>query len=329
MLASAYVWRAWEALVDRLRSVDLNLLLKIHVLLEERGVGAAARRLGITQPSTSAALDRARRMLGDPLLHRSGRTMRLTPKAEALREPLKRLLLDAGALIGSDQDLSFVRRTVRLCVSDVLAVQLLPTVMRDLARNAPGIRLAVLPWGDGAESAASLARDEADIAVTVLPPDLGSIRRVELFREHYRVVMRAGHPAAGTFGLEAWLGHPHIIVSPTSLYRTHVDDQLALIGRERRIGAIVPGFAYVPALLAATDMIALMPGLCVPSSASFVSLPPPLPMEGFSVHLAWPPRVEGDIAVRHVRRLLQEGAAAMVPAPDTSGPAFATPRCPG
>jgi DNA-binding transcriptional LysR family regulator len=315
MLASAYVWLESEALVDRLRSVDLNLLLKIHVLLEERGVGAAARRLGITQPSTSAALERARRLLGDPLLHRSGRTMRLTPKAEALREPLKRLLLDAGALIGSDQNLPSVRRTVRICISDALAIQLLPAVMRDLADSAPNIRLAVLPWADGGESAASLARDEADLAVTVLPPDLGSIRRVELFREHYRVVMREGHPAAGDFGLESWLDHLHVIVSPTSLYRTHVDDQLALIGRERRIGAIVPGFAYVPGLLAATDMIALMPGLCVPSSASFVSFPPPLPLEGFSVHLAWPPRVEEDTAVRHVRRLLQAGAAAMVPAP--------------
>lgn len=107
--------------MDRLKSVDLNLLLKIHVLLEERGVGAAARRLGVTQPSASAALDRARRLLGDPLLHRSGRTMRLTPKAEALREPLKRLRLDAGALIGGDEDLSCVRRTVRLCISDGLA----------------------------------------------------------------------------------------------------------------------------------------------------------------------------------------------------------------
>lgn len=299
--------------MDRLRSVDLNLLLKIHVLLEERGVGAAARRLGITQPSTSAALDRARRLLGDPLLHRSGRTMRLTPKAEAIREPLRRLLLDAGALIGSNQDLSSVRRTVRLCISDALAVQLLPAVMRDLAGSAPGVRLAVLPWADGAESAASLARDEADIAVTVLPPDLGSIRRVELFRENYRVVMRQAHPAARDFSLEAWLGHPHVIVSPTSLYRTHVDDQLALIGRERRIGAIVPGFAYVPTLLTATDMIALMPGLCVPSSAAFISFPPPIPMEGFSVHLAWPPRVEADVAVRHVRRLLQDGAAAFGP----------------
>lgn len=76
--------------MDRPRSVDLNILLKIHVLLDERGVGAAAHRLGITQPSASAALDRARRLLDDPLLHRSGRTMRLTPKAKAIREPPRR-----------------------------------------------------------------------------------------------------------------------------------------------------------------------------------------------------------------------------------------------
>lgn len=165
----------------------------------------------------------------------------------------------------------------------------------------------MLPWRDGAESAASLARDEADLAVTVLPQDSGSIRRVELFREHYRVVMREDHPAVSSLGLESWLSYPHIVVSPKSADRTHVDDQLALLGRERRIGAIVPGFAYVPALLAATNMIALLPSRCLPSGGGFVSLPVPIPVEDFSVHLAWPPRVEEDTAVRHVRRVLQEG----------------------
>ncbi len=306
--------------MDHLKSVDLNLLLKIHVLLEEGGVGTAARRLGITQPSASAALDRARRLLGDALLHRSGRTMRLTPKAEALREPLKRLLLDAGALIGGDQELSSIRRTVRLCISDGLAVQLLPAVLRDIASSAPGIRLVLLPWRDGAESAALLASDEADLAITVLPQSSGSMRRIELFRDHYRVVMREGHPAASNFGLESWLGSPHVVVSTKSADRTHVDDQLALIGRERRIGVVVPGFGYVPALLAATDMIALLPSICVPSGGGFVSLPPPIPMEGFSVHLAWPRRVEGDTAVRYVRESIQEKARTNLPGISAASP---------
>ena len=76
------------------------------------------------------------------------------------------------------------------------------------------------------------------------------------------------HPAAAALGLEAWLAHPHVIVSPRMIDRTHVDDQLALIGRERRIGAIVPAFSYVPALLAATDLIARLPRRCVPGAGA-------------------------------------------------------------
>src|SRR5688572_19876343 len=70
------------------RRVDLNLLVTLDALLAERSVTRAAARLGVTQPAVSHALGRLREMLGDPLLLRSGREMELTPRAEALAEPL-------------------------------------------------------------------------------------------------------------------------------------------------------------------------------------------------------------------------------------------------
>ena len=82
-----------------LRSVDLNLLVLLQALLEERHVSRAARRAGLSQPAMSNALERCRRLFGDPLLERQGRDMRLTAVAEALREPLAAVLGEVGRLV--------------------------------------------------------------------------------------------------------------------------------------------------------------------------------------------------------------------------------------
>lgn len=59
--------------------MDLNLLVALDVLLEEGSVGAAADRLGLSQPAMSRTLGRIRRATGDQILVRSGRLMLPTP----------------------------------------------------------------------------------------------------------------------------------------------------------------------------------------------------------------------------------------------------------
>ena len=63
----------------QLRNLDLNLLLTLDALLTERNVTRAAERLGLSQPTVSAALGRLRRHFGDELLQRTGNRYDLTP----------------------------------------------------------------------------------------------------------------------------------------------------------------------------------------------------------------------------------------------------------
>lgn len=65
---------------------DLNLLFALEALLTEASVVGAARRLGLSASAMSRTLSRLRNVTGDPLLVRAGRTMVLTPYAEAIRE---------------------------------------------------------------------------------------------------------------------------------------------------------------------------------------------------------------------------------------------------
>ena len=88
--------------VNNIRKVDLNLLVVLDALLDERNVTRAAARLGYTQPTISGMLTRLRVLFGDPLFVRTQRGLLPTPRAQALVVPLKRLLADSGRLVARD-----------------------------------------------------------------------------------------------------------------------------------------------------------------------------------------------------------------------------------
>ncbi|WP_409488450.1 LysR family transcriptional regulator [Pseudomonas promysalinigenes] len=71
-----------------LRNVDLNLLLVFHAMIEHRSVTRAAESMGLSQPATSAALNRLRSLLGDPLFVKAGTEMHPTPRAAELIQPV-------------------------------------------------------------------------------------------------------------------------------------------------------------------------------------------------------------------------------------------------
>lgn len=290
-----------------LRSLDLNLLVILDALLDEGHVSRAAERLGLSQPATSAALERCRGLFGDVLLERRGTAMKLTAKAEALREPLRAVL---GGVIGLvdpvEPDLMSVERIVRLIMTDYPAVVLARTLLPRLRETAPGINLVILPWQGGGDATERLRRQEADLAVSVIPTDDGDVRRSQLLYESYRVVMRRGHPAAAGFDLDRWLAHPHVVVSGRGERRTPLDDLLFSLGRQRRVGIVVPSFIMAAPIVASSDLIAMLPTRCIPEGEAFVSFDPPLPVEGFPLHIAWHRRFDADAAVQHVCGLIRE-----------------------
>ena len=82
-----------------IRSIDLNLLVVLDSLLDERSVTRAAARLGYTQSTTSGMLARLRDVFADPLFVRAQRGLLPTPRAQSLAVPLKQLLADGRRLI--------------------------------------------------------------------------------------------------------------------------------------------------------------------------------------------------------------------------------------
>ena len=289
-----------------LRALDLNLLVVLDALLDEAHVSRAADRLGLSQPAASAALQRCRHMFHDELLERGHGTMYLTPKAAALRAPLKSLLSGVVELIDPpDVPLAEIRQTLRITImADYPAQFVIAPLQQELQRTAPGINLIIQPWHGTDVVRTALLDGACDLAFSVFPPANDDLHRQEVLVEHYLVAMRAGHPAAHAFDLKAWLAYPHIIVSGRSDTRTPVDTELEARGLSRRVGLVVPNFQMVPALLEGSDLIATLPSRVMRNFAGLVSFPPPIPVPGFPLHLAWHRRRARDAALQHVAAIL-------------------------
>jgi DNA-binding transcriptional LysR family regulator len=291
-----------------LRSFDLNLLVVLDALLDEAHVSRAADRLSLSQPATSAALQRCRHLFRDELLQRGRGTMSRTPKAEALRAPLKSLLTGVVDLIDpSDVPLAEIRQTLRIAImADYPALFIVAPLQKELQRTAPGIDLVIQPWHGTNVVRAALLDGTCDLAFSVFPPSDDDLHRQEVLVEHYLIAMRAGHPAAEAFSLEAWLAYPHIIVSGRRDTRTPIDSELVARGLSRRVGVVVPTLQMVPTLLEGSDMIAMVPSRVIRNFGGLVSFPPPIPVSGFPMHLAWHRRRGKDAALQHVAVILGE-----------------------
>lgn len=292
-----------------LRSVDLNLLVILDVLLDEAHVSRAAERLGLSQPAGSTALDRCRQLFDDPLLQRQGASMVLTPKAESLRRPLKTALGDIAALlVPPTRDTEELKGRVRIVMFDLPTTVIVGELVRRLAHTAPGIDLIAQPWPGEMAAIQDIEKGHIELAASVFPTAKQGIRRERVFDEHYVIVMRRDHPAVEGFSLDRWLSFPHVAISGRGRKHDALDEALHRQGLERRVGVVVPSFLSVPTVLAATDLIAALPSRCVPSDGAnrFAVFLPPIVINNFPIDLVWRQCLEDEPCHKHVRAVLRD-----------------------
>jgi DNA-binding transcriptional LysR family regulator len=300
----------------RLGAINLNLLMALDALLTEGNVTRAAARTGVTQSAMSHSLRQLREMLGDPLLVRGAAGMMPTPRAAALREPVRRGLFELSrALSGGDFDPAASRRTFCLSMGDFFSVLLLPALLETLSREAPGIDLTLRP-ADGVRDADLLEAGEIDLAVVVPLADRSTLRRARLLSESFACLVRRDHPEVGeALTLETYCRLPHALISPRGSGPTFVDEALARLGLARRIALRIPFFLAAPPIVARSDLVLTAPRRVAQLFAESLPLrvlDPPLDLASFTVHALWHERDDADPAHVWLRRALARAAESVV-----------------
>lgn len=292
-----------------IRSVDLNLVIALGALLEERNVSRAADRIGRSQPATSAALARLREMFGDPLLVRDGRGYRLTPRAEGLRVPVARAL---AALTDTFQDPetfdpASARMAIRMAASDYLAAVLMPPLIAALARRAPGIDLRVVA-ADRRTAVTLLREGRADVSLAVTEEGAADVRSRPLFDEAFVMVTRPGHPYhQGPSTPERFVEHPGLLVSQAGDGTGIADESLAALGLRRRVAVTVAHFLLAPHLLADSDLVLVIGRRVAEAAANGPNLrvdPLPFPMPAFTARMFWHSSTDAYPPLRWFRDLV-------------------------
>src|SRR5215467_1995488 len=158
-----------------LRSLDLNLLVLLQALLEERHITRAAKRSFLSQPAMSRAFERLREMFGDPLLVRSGRTYECTVRGERVLRELGALMPRLEAMVGgADFDPARSRERFRVALTDNACTILLPSLLARTRRQAAHIKLEISPWRTNAYEEVAAGRIDMALSAEEAPPALQS-----------------------------------------------------------------------------------------------------------------------------------------------------------
>ncbi len=295
----------------RLRSIDVNLLVALDALLDERSVTRAADRMGVSQSAMSRTLARLRELLGDPLLVRTAHEMESTPVAEDLREPLREALAQLDALVIEREafDPATSARSFRLEITDHAAAAVLPRLMPRLRADAPEVDIDVAPPEGKAELRLTERRTELFIGGMVR--DVPGLFRQALFEEEMVCVVRHDHPDRERLHeVERYAALDHVLVSPRGSSRDGmVDRVLATLGLHRRIVLRVPTFLVAPVVVAQTDLVATVPrrvATALAHGGTLALVPPPLTLATFTVHQVWHERLHHDPGHRWLRQTVAE-----------------------
>jgi len=242
-----------------LNSLDLNLVLALRALLEERNVTRAGQRIGLSQPAMSAALARLRRHFDDELLARPAGQYELTALGRALLDRaatacdmLERVFSSHADFEPANADHEFT-----ILGSDYAATIFGAELARTVHAEAPGIRLRFrrVP-GDVTEDAATLL----STADGMFMPHgiISGFPAVDLFTDRWVFVVARENPeVADRLALADLARLPWVTYQRT--YDSPAVRQLAMIGIEPRVEASVDTFHVLPFLVAGTSRIALMP----------------------------------------------------------------------
>ncbi|AOZ01164.1 LysR family transcriptional regulator [Cupriavidus sp. USMAHM13] len=254
-------------------------------VLETGSLSAAARAMGLTQPTVGRHIDHLEATLGLKLFTRSFDGFAPTDAAHELRPHAAALAATAASLrrVASGHG-DGVRGTVRLTASEVIGVEVLPPVLAALRAAHPALTIEMVLSNQPDD----LLRREADIAVRMFRPEQEALvaRRVGAIEiglhAHRRYLAAHGTPKS----LDQLAHHTLIGYDRETAFIRRLQQQYPMLVRDRvafradsdlaQLSAIRAGFGIgaCQAALAARDgeLVRVLPRAFAPALETWVAM---------------------------------------------------------
>src|SRR6202795_3000653 len=297
--------------LEKLRQVDLNLLIIFAVIAEERSVTKASARLLLSQPAVSRALQRARSMFQDELVIRSSSGFELTLRGRKILQELEQLLPKIeGLVVPSTFDPKMERSNFRISGPDNVCVALLPHLCRRYTAERYKVNFDFLPWQ--ADAVDMLERGKLDLIFHIdeglLPSHFSSEK---LYREDWICAVARESKFGDRLTLKQYLAAEHLAVTTLPSVQNIPDKQLAALGATRRSSVRMPYFGAALSCLPGTELVlTLTNGMrqMVERNSTLRLVKAPPKLRPFHFLMVWHPRQNSDPRHTWLRGAMRQAA---------------------
>jgi DNA-binding transcriptional LysR family regulator len=294
----------------RLDRFDLNLLVALDALLQERNVTKASKRIHIGQSAASAALARLREYFQDELLVPVGRQLMLTPLAESLIVPVHETLQQAKATLARrpNFDASTAKRRFTVYASDYVTTVALAKAVQQIAVLAPNITIDIRT--PGKETFEQFDRGDIDLLILPKPymSRLNHIHQAWFQDEQVCMVWQGNTDIGDSLSKEQYIAASHVAIhfndERTSMFKEWF---LPAFAAQRRVEATVDTFSTLPLMIIGTQRIVAMHRRHAEHFAKYLPLrivDAEFEMPSIVEMLCWPRHLEHDPAHQWLRDML-------------------------
>lgn len=319
-----------RAAASATRRLDDSLIRSLHALLGCVSISQAAARLSMSQPAMSRQLRTLREIVGDPLLVRVGNVMMLTPRAESLVSPVRRILADMSLLPAraASFDPALSQAAFRLASYDSLPAPFFAAIVQRVIDAAPQASLEIHSLGSTTETLRLLSEGELDALITTRRDLASHLHARLLLIDPLVYVVRRGHALAQAPSAAAYAAAGHI----GSLVQARgsgggLESRLLQAGLNLYFQVRTQYLSLTQQMLDESNLVfttgrTLGLSMAAASEGALVALPLPVAAEPLRYNMVWHERTHRDPSMvwfrKHVvdcARALAQPASAHDPSP--------------
>ena len=176
--------------------MDLRQLEIIRAIADTGSFTAAGEKLHVSQSAISRQILLLEAELGEPVFHRIGRRIKITPAGESLLQLSHRVFQDVQDTVAQvTEKQESLRGTMRLVGGMTVCLYVFPSLLAEVRRTHPHLDLKITV-GSGERSIALLRSGSGDLGLVTLPVDAADLEAVPVLEEELLLVTYPSHPLA-------------------------------------------------------------------------------------------------------------------------------------